>query len=153
MNRYPLLYGLLLALALPACASIELPPGHPIGDRIESQEVLRFSVVDASPSAYFDRVLLVQAEATQVCQVGHCWMQIKDGESTAMVRWDTGCGGEYSFPDEAVGKTVIVQGTFYPVDLTEYEREHLVEESGGTLVLREDPYEFNATGILIVADD
>jgi hypothetical protein len=147
--RIPL-QALLGSLLLASCASTGLPSGETIGESIESQEVVRFSVVDAGPADHFDRILLVEAEVTEVCRVGHCWMQITDGGKTALVRWETGCGGQYEFPEAAIGKRVLIQGSFYPKELDADEREHLVGESGGGLEIRPDPYEFNASAILIL---
>lgn len=150
MQRNTLSRVLFLGLLFASCATTGLPSGEAIGEVIESRDVVRFSVVDASPQAYFDRVLLVEAEVTEVCRVGHCWMQIADEGKTALVRWETGCGGKYEFPVAAIGKRVLIQGSFYPKELDADEREHLVEESSGGLEIRPDPYEFNASAILIL---
>ena len=68
-----------------------------------------------------DRVVLVEATAKAVCQNAGCWMQVEDGGRTAMVRWETGCGGKYAFPKDIAGRRVLIQGTFYPKTLTEGE--------------------------------
>jgi len=131
-------------------ASTTIPSGTPIGEAIENHEIQRFSVIDATPAQFFDRTLLVEAEVVEVCVKKGCWMQISDEGKTAMVRWETGCGGQYAFPLDAVGKRVLIQGSFYPKELSAADREHLIEEAGGKLEIREDPYEFNASAVLIL---
>ena len=143
---------LLLPLLLTgACATTPmLPAGQPIGEPIEPQEIVAFSVVDADPAPFFDRVVLVEASVGAVCQSSGCWLQVEDGEGTAMVRWETGCGGKYAFPSDLKGKRVLVQGTFYPKTLTEDEIIHLEVESGDTVKVEREGYEFNATAILVL---
>lgn len=148
-----LLLSLILAL-LGSCSSTptstSMPSGTPIGEAIENHEIQRFSVIDATPAEFFDRTLLVEAEVVEVCVKKGCWMQISDEGKTAMVRWESGCGGQYAFPMDAVGKRVLIQGSFYPKELSDADREHLIEEAGGELEIRPDPYEFNASAVLIL---
>ena len=114
--------------------------------------MVRFATVHSDPSSYFERTLLVEANATAVCQVGQCWMNIEDKGNTARVRWETGCGGKYAFPLEAEGKRVLVQGSFYPKQLTDEEYEHLQAEAGPGVEIERDGYEFNATAVLVLAE-
>jgi len=142
---------LFVPLLLGACAATPaLPEGRPIGEPIAPREVVAFSVVDTDPPAYFDRVVLVEARVAAVCQSSGCWMQVADRGATAMVRWETGCGGKYAFPHDLAGKRVLIQGSFYPRTLSEDEVAHLEVESGGALEVRREGYEFNASGILIL---
>lgn len=142
---------LTLGLLTSACRAT-LPVGDALGEPIEPQEVVAFATVDASPSDYFDRTVLVEATATAVCQRAGCWMQVEDAGRTAMVRWESGCGGQYTFPEAAVGKRVIVQGSFYPKTIEPADAEHLAEEAGGELDVPLDGYEFNASAVLVVSE-
>lgn len=144
--------GLLLSTALfAACASgPDLPSGLEIGEPIEAQEIVAFSVVDADPEPFFERVVLVEASVTAVCPNAGCWMQVEDEGRTAMVKWETGCGGKYLFPLELTGKRVVVQGSFYPKSLSEDEVEHLEIEAGRPLEIEREGYEFNASAILVL---
>ena len=143
---------LLVALPLTACSSVPpLPEGNAIGEPMEVREVVPFAVVDADPEPYFDEQLLVSAEITAVCQSAGCWMQVEDEGRVATVRWETGCGGKYAFPKDAVGKPVIVQGVFYP---QEADVEHMAAEAGETGgEVAESAYEFNASAILLVGEE
>lgn len=147
------LLTLLLALALSAVACVSspgLPPGIVVGEAIEPRPVVPFATVDAEPSAYFDRTVLVEATVVAVCQKAGCWMQVEDQGRRAMVRWETGCGGKYTFPESAVGRRVLVQGSFYPKEISAEDAEHLAAESGGALEVDREGYEFNASAVLLI---
>jgi hypothetical protein len=138
-----------LLLAVAACSSTApLPQGQVVGAEMQPQTPVRFAVVDASPAQYFDKPVLVEATVKAVCQKMGCWMQVEDEGHTAMVRWESGCGGKYSFPKDAAGKRVLIQGTFYPKHMDESEVEHLKEEGGAKLAVRQDGYEFNASSVM-----
>src|SRR5262245_10238577 len=120
----------LVLLALSACVvPPRLPQGEAIGDPIVRQDAVRFSVVDANPPAYYEQTLLVEATVTAVCQMSGCWMQVEDEGRTAVVRWESGCGGQYAFPPGAVGRRVLIQAVFHPRPLTEQDAEHLESEA------------------------
>lgn len=145
------LLPLALALSLVACRA-SLPAGEAIGEPIESRDVVAFAVVDSTPADYFDRTLLVEATVTAVCERAGCWMQIEDDGRTAMVRWETGCGGRYAFPTSAVGRRVLIQGSFYPKAISPEDAEHIEDESGGRIDVPLEGYEFNASGVLLKAE-
>jgi hypothetical protein len=141
----------LCSLLAGACATpASIPPGVVVGEELRPRSVVAFATVDADPSAYFERVLLVEATVTAVCKKVGCWMQIEDQGRRAMVRWETGCGGKFAFPAEAVGRRVLVQGTFYPKSISAEDAEHLAAESGGDLVVDREGYEFNASAVLLI---
>jgi hypothetical protein len=151
----PFALSALLAL-LAACSSapapVTLPPGERLGEEIQPQPSVHFAVVDATPSKFFEKTVLVEATIKAVCQKGQCWMQIEDEGKTAMVRWETGCGGKYKFPKDGAGKRVLIQGSFYPKEISPDDAEHLEEEAGQKLGLKLDGYEFNASAVLVLAD-
>jgi len=139
-------------LLLVACQSTPtLPEGAHVGETMEAIEIYQFATVDASPTEYFNRTLLVEAEVVAVCLKAGCWMQVQDEGKKALVRWETGCGGAYKFPEDAVGRRVLIQGSFYPKELSPEDREHLKQEAGNAdIEFREDPYEFNASAVLVL---
>lgn len=152
MSIHQHVLALLLPWSLVACASsASLPAGERIGDDIAPVEIVPFAVVDANPSAYFERTLLVEATATAVCQPKGCWMQVEDEGRTALVRWEEGCGGRYSFPRDLAGRRILIQGSFYPKELSAEDARHLEEEAGRPLELPLDGYEFNASAVLVLA--
>ena len=137
-------------LLLGACAAPTLPKGEPIGEPMAAQKIVHFAVVDATPADFFDKTVLVEARVVAVCQTAGCWMQVEDEGATALVRWETGCGGKYAFPKDAAGRRILIQGSFYPKELSEEDRAHMEEEAGEKLEIREDPYEFNASAVMLL---
>ncbi len=148
----------LLPLALPvgllsACASTPLPNGEHFGEPMESRQVVSFATVDASPADYFDQTVLVEATATAVCARKGCWMQVEDQGATAMVRWESGCGGQYTFPDDAIGRRILIQGSFYPKTISPEDAEHIEEEAGKSVDIPLEGYEFNASAVLVLTGE
>lgn len=133
-----------------ASASYQLPDGAIYGEIMNTERPVMFSVVDATPSKFFNKTVLVEATTVAVCKKAGCWMQVEDEGKKAMVRWETGCGGKYTFPMDAVGKRVLIQGSFYPKTISPEDIEHLEEEAGGKLELEEEGYEFNASSVMIL---
>ncbi len=143
--------SLSLVLLLAACAHTPvLPSGTLFGESMEVRESVRFSVVDATPAKFFEQTLLVEATALAVCQKAGCWMQIEDEGKKAMVRWNSGCGGLYEFPRHLSGQRVLIQGSFYPLIMSEDDLEHMKEEAGPGVVLEREGYEFNASSVLVL---
>jgi len=143
--------ALALILTLAACAAPpSLPRGEEIGEPISTGEVVRLAAVEASPGRFLERTLLVEATVKSVCRKKGCWMQVQDGAAVWMVRWEAGCGGKYAFPVDAVGRRVLIQGSCYPKSISEADAEHLEEESGGTLEVRREGYEINASAVRIL---
>lgn len=141
----------LSALLLAACQSTPtLPKGQSFGTEMKAQETHRFAVVDATPANFFNKTVLVEATVKAVCQTKGCWMQVEDDGRTAMVRWETGCGGKFAFPKDAAGKRVLIQGSFYPKTISEADAKHLEEEAGGKLNVKREGYEFNASAVLVL---
>lgn len=140
-----------------ACASTDtttnatstLPEGQWIGDRAPFNEVVHFAVVDAHPSEFYDRTVFVEANAYAVCKKKQCWMQIEENGHYKQVRWDSGCGGNLKFPEEAVGKRVVVQGELYPKELTQDQIDAL-NKAGQPIPA--EPYEFNVTAVMVIND-
>ncbi|MCP3915780.1 MAG: DUF4920 domain-containing protein [bacterium] len=142
-------------LILNACSatskSAALPAGDVVGEAMEPRDVVAFAVVDADPPSFFDQTVLVEATATAVCQKAGCWMQVEDEGRTAMVRWETGCGGKYAFPADMVGRRILIQGSFYPKVLSEEDAQHIEEEAAEGVEIEREGYEFNASSILVIA--
>ena len=145
--------SLTLCLAL-ACAAprADHPPfsGTTVGEPIATSEVVPLATVHDDPEPYFNRVVLVEGTARAVCQKVGCWMQLEDRDRVALVRWESGCGGKYTFPKDAAGKRVLIQGTFYPKQLSESEARHIEGESDRPIVLERDGYELNASAFVLL---
>jgi hypothetical protein len=143
--------------ALSACASgpPPLPAGQAIGEQIAAREPLPLESVLAKPDAHLEQTLLVDAKVVNVCRAKGCWMQVEPGagaggagSSPIMVRWESGCGGKYAFPYDSIGRRVLIQGSFYPKEISEADAQHLESESGGQAIPRRT-YEMNASGVIV----
>ena len=86
-----------------------------------------------------------------VCERKGCWMKVQDGDASAMVRWEEGCGGQYAFPAEVVGQSIVIQGSFYPKTMSEEDAAHLQSEAPAGVTIEREGYELNASAILIPA--
>lgn len=151
MRYAQILTALALALAFTGCKTThELPHGRVIGEVIQPQETYRFSVVDAEPAKFFEKTVLVEATVQAVCLKKGCWMKVEDQGKVAMVRWEAGCGGQYAFPVDSVGKRVLIQGSFYPKKISEADAVHIQEEAGGKVEIPREGYEFNASSVMIL---
>lgn len=127
-----------------------------IGETITVAEpALKLAAVRGKPEAYFEKTILVEATIAAVCQSKGCWMTVTDeGVEPIWVRWSTGCGGKYAFPKDAVGRRVVVQGSFYAKEVSPAEAEHLAAESK-TLKAEEiakKGFEMNATACVLLPE-
>jgi len=146
-----LLGAFLSGLTLLACVSRpSLPAGEIVGGEIRTNEVLHLAVVDARPEAYANRTLLIEATVAAVCQKKGCWMQITDQGARAMVRWESGCDGQYAFPKDLQGRRVLIQGSIYPKTISEPDARHLEEEAGREIRIDREGCEINASSILVI---
>lgn len=153
MPRLSLACASLLLVLGSACqtpSKHELPAGTEIGQPMQARPIVHFAVVDAEPAKYFHQTLLVEGRVKAVCQQKGCWMQIEEGDHVAWVRWETGCGGKFAFPKDSAGKRILVQGSFYPKQISAADAEHLQQEAGGKIEIKRDTYEFNASSVRIL---
>jgi hypothetical protein len=103
-----------------------------LGSEITLTEKTKISDILASPESYLDKVVLVEGEVLEVCPNMGCWMDLKsevEGDKIKIKVKD----GEIIFPVEAKGKTALVEGKVYKLDLTQEEAveyfKHIAEES------------------------
>ncbi len=140
--------SLLAACAGPAHA---IPSGERVGEAVVAAEIHPLDTIVAKPSDYFERTLLVEAKVNEVCQKAGCWMQVEDANGkTALVRWETGCGGKYAFPKDTAGERILIQGSFYPKEISPEDAEHMRQEAGGKLEVPEKGFEFNASAVVLL---
>ena len=108
------------------------------GSEITLEEKTNISDILNSPEDYLDKKVLVEGEVLDVCQKMGCWMELKsdlptgqagvEGEKIKVKVKD----GDIIFPVEAKGKSALVEGTVYKIELTEEEAteylKHVAEE-------------------------
>lgn len=148
--------GEMRAAAEKAMPAFAMPEGAThVGQAIEIAEPVRLAAVKKDPEAYFDKTILVEADASAVCQSKGCWLTISDGEDAGdpiWVRWASGCGGKYAFPKDLAGQRILIQGSFYEKEIAPADAEHLAAESKD--LKAEDivgrTFEMNATACVIL---
>lgn len=103
------------------------------GSEITLTDTTLISVILENPEEYIDNTVLVEGEVLDVCPMMGCWMELEsdvEGQKIKVKVKD----GEIIFPMEAKGKTALVEGTVYKIELTEEEAveyfEHIAEEKG-----------------------
>jgi hypothetical protein len=143
---------LALGLAVSCASRPTLPPGEIVGMEMRPREIVHLSVIDARPEPYWNKTLLIEATVVAVCQHSGCWMQIEDRGSRAMVRWESGCGGEFAFPKDLQGKRVLIQGSIYPKTFSSMDVEHIQAEADREIRIDREGREINASAVLRIDD-
>jgi hypothetical protein len=104
-----------------------------LGAEITLTEKTKISDILADPESYLDQTVLVEGEILEVCPMMGCWMEIKSDDGEEMIKVKVK-DGEIVFPMEAKGKTALVEGTVYKLELTQEKAiqhfEHIAEEKG-----------------------
>jgi RecJ-like exonuclease len=103
------------------------------GKEISLKEKTKVSEILNNPEEYIDKTVLVEGEVLDVCSMMGCWIELSsdtEGEKIKVKVED----GEIVFPEESKGKTALVEGTVYKVEMTEEEAieyyQHQAEERG-----------------------
>jgi len=101
------------------------------GSELSLEEKTAISEIKTNPEEYLGKTVLVEGKIAAVCQNMGCWMEIVDeeGEKIRVKVKD----GEIIFPKDGAGKTALVEGEVYKIEMDEEEArdfyEHMAEES------------------------
>jgi hypothetical protein len=103
------------------------------GRDISLTEKTNISEILAQPEEYVGKTVLVEGEVLDVCSMAGCWMELKSDAENQKVKIKVK-DGDIVFPVEAKGKTALVEGTVYKIELTKEEAteyyEHVATEQG-----------------------
>jgi hypothetical protein len=103
------------------------------GKEISLTEKTNISQILSQPEEYVGKTVLVEGEVLDVCSMAGCWMELKSDAENQKVKIKVK-DGEIVFPVEAKGKSALVEGTVYKVELTKEEAveyyEHVATEQG-----------------------
>lgn len=103
------------------------------GRDISLTEKTNISEILAQPEEYVGKTVLVEGEILDVCSMAGCWMELKSDAENQKVKIKVK-DGDIVFPVEAKGKTALVEGTVYKIELTKEEAteyyEHVATEQG-----------------------
>jgi hypothetical protein len=102
-----------------------------LGKEITLTEKTEISEIKNSPEEYLGKKVLVEGEIISVCQHAGCWIEVADEEGDKIrVKVKD---GEIVFPKDGAGRTAVVEGEVYKIELDEEEAkdflEHMAEES------------------------
>ena len=104
-----------------------------LGKEITLKEKTSISKILEAPEEFVGKDVLVEGEILDVCAMAGCWMELKSDAENHRIKIKVK-DGDIVFPVEAKGKTAIVEGTVYKIDLTKEEAlnyyEHVAEEQG-----------------------
>ena len=105
------------------------------GAELTLTEKTSISSILEDPESYLDKTVLIEGEVLDVCPMMGCWMEIRSDDGEGMIKVKVK-DGDMVFPVEAKGKTAIVEGKVYKIELTQEKAiehyEHIAEEKGET---------------------
>ena len=105
------------------------------GAELTLTEKTSISSILEDPESFLDKTVLIEGEVLDVCPMMGCWMEIKSDDGERMIKVKVK-DGEIVFPVEAKGKTALVEGKVYKIELTQEKAiqhfEHVAEEKGET---------------------
>lgn len=125
--------------ALPAAeAAITAEPvrfegGTTLGEPLTIDRLTDVAEILARPQEYVGQRVLVKGQVTAVCAEQGCWMDILTGTGgdTIQIKVDDGV---IVFPQDALGKEVLAEGTVEELEQTQQEAleaaQHRAEEQG-----------------------
>jgi hypothetical protein len=103
------------------------------GKEISLTEKTSISKILETPEKFVGKTILVEGEVLDVCAMAGCWMELKSDAENQKVKIKVK-DGDIVFPVEAKGKTALVEGTVYKIELTKEEAveyyEHVAAEQG-----------------------
>lgn len=104
-----------------------------LGKPLTLKEAMPVAKLMAAPDSYVGKTVQVTGKVTEVCTMAGCWMNLIDVETNKAIRVKVN-DGEIVFPKEAIGKTVIAEGTLRKLVLSKEQAvarmKHEAEETG-----------------------
>jgi hypothetical protein len=108
-------------------------PPKKFGTELTLKETTKISEILASPKEYIGKKVLVEGNVLDVCSNAGCWMEIKSDVPDQKIKIKVK-DGDIVFPVEAKGKSALVEGVLYSIELDEEETkeyfQHMAEDAG-----------------------
>jgi len=115
---------------------IQLNKKNPIGiygEKLSNGVIHNINYLLEYPEEYLDKNILVKGKISEVCPMRGCWLEIEDTINHEKIRVKV-TDGEIVFPFSAKGKSLIAEGKFSKLILTEQKaknwKAHLMLERG-----------------------
>lgn len=103
------------------------------GNDIQSTNKVKISDILSNPQAHVGKTVLVEGVVVDVCKEAGCWMDIASDVPNQKIKVKVK-DGEIVFPVEAKGKSALVEGIVYSIELDEDEAkeyfQHMAEDAG-----------------------
>ncbi|MBU0561626.1 MAG: DUF4920 domain-containing protein [Bacteroidetes bacterium] len=96
------------------------------GKEISTKEKTNVSAILESPADFEGKTVLVEGTVVNVCAKMGCWIEVASDKEFETIRVKVD-DGAIIFPMEAKGKTALVEGEVYSLDV-ETEKEYLKKE-------------------------
>ena len=126
MNKFVILFIILITVTA-------YSQSDKYGKEISLTEKTSISTILTQPEKYVGKTVLVEGEILEVCAMAGCWMELKSDAENQKVKIKVK-DGDIVFPVEAKGKSALVEGTVYKIELTKEEAveyyEHVAAEQG-----------------------
>ncbi len=125
-------FSVIIAVLFCGALNAQTDDVNKLGAEITLNDKTNISDILNAPEDFLDKKVLVEGEVLDVCKMMGCWMEIKsdvEGEKIKVKVKD----GDIIFPVEGIGKTALVEGTVYRIDLTKEEAteyyQHIADEN------------------------
>ena len=114
------------AAAVETAAEVQAP--ITFGETFLDAKSTPIAMVLNDPSAYADKVVIVEGEIRQVCQKMGCWFELSAGPDVTQAIRVTSPAHDILIPTDSSGKTALAKGTLIVREVTEEEAEHYRSE-------------------------
>lgn len=122
-----------IAILLFFIASCSSEPVEKLGAEIKSNQKVKISEIMNIPDEFVGKTVLVEGNVLDVCTEAGCWMDIASDVPNQKIKIKVK-DGDIIFPVEAKGKSALVEGIVYSIELTEEEAmeyyKHMAEDAG-----------------------
>ena len=110
---------------------IKAEEGVKYGKEIELKEMTKISQIVANPEEFVGKKVLVEGTIVNVCAKRGCWLELSSDKEFETIRVKVN-DGEIVFPMEAKGKSAVVEGEVYSLNVeTEHKCDHKEGETCG----------------------
>jgi len=103
------------------------------GVEITLKEKTKISEILENPQNFLDSLVLVEGEVLDVCPMAGCWLVLSSDRRDEQIKVKVK-DGEIVFPMEAKGRTALIEGKVYKIELSKMQAisyyKHMAEEKG-----------------------
>jgi hypothetical protein len=128
--RRKVLFPILILLVFFGCKSDQT---QKLGAEITLNEITQISEILKSPNEYLGKKVLVEGTVVDVCKKAGCWLEIASDAPNQKIKIKVK-DGDIVFPIETKGKSALVEGVVYSIELDEEEAkeyfQHMAEDAG-----------------------